>query len=240
MGKLTICPHFLVDYPLNNPQDIENTIIQPLVELLSLAEDNNVSIYLSTEIMALFQDRYPWHKMDDDLWTGYLRNWHLLITQKLARNSQFLAGSSPYSTDHCNAISADINSMFQTFLSAFAISNMPNGLKKEAIITNDKCGDTPTPYQGLFRLDKPVKFMFVLAPWLRLYKKPLPYRGQFPFVPPQGWENMAILPKGPQHGFVDNGGNEWVWDLLHKNHWDVQHPAPNRGYSNICPEGKRL
>lgn len=238
MAKLTICPHFLVDYPLSNPQDIENTIIQPLLELLTLAEDNGVSIYLSSEIMEVFEDRYPWHKMNDDMWKGYLNSWYLLITQKLNRNCIFLVGNSPYGSGSCNVVSSNINAMFQNFLSVFAISNMANGQKKEAIITNNTCGSAP--YQELFSFDMPSKIMFVVAPWLRIYKKPLPYTGEFSFIPPQGWENMSILPKGTQHGFIDKTGNEWVWDLLHKNHWDVQHPSPRGSYTNICPEGKRL
>jgi hypothetical protein len=49
-----------------------------------------------------------------------------------------------------------------------------------------------------------------------------------------GHDSRGALPQGPQNGFKDRHGNEWTWDHLHNNHWDVQ--LPNGGHLNVTPK----
>ena len=37
-------------------------------------------------------------------------------------------------------------------------------------------------------------------------------------------------------GWIDAKGNVWVWDTLHKDHWDVEHP--DRSHTNVWPDGR--
>ncbi|WP_158278919.1 polymorphic toxin type 17 domain-containing protein [Leucothrix arctica] len=80
-------------------------------------------------------------------------------------------------------------------------------------------------------------YLKVIYPWLRIYQKPLPCFGEFPFIPPSNWRNFAAPIKGSQRGFLDESGNSWEWDRLHDNHWDVQHSSKTGDYTNVSPEG---
>lgn len=43
---------------------------------------------------------------------------------------------------------------------------------------------------------------------------------------------------GPNKGWLDENGNSWVPDKLHKDHWDVQR-SDGKGYINVYPNGRR-
>jgi hypothetical protein len=80
----------------------------------------------------------------------------------------------------------------------------------------------------------------------------LPTSGEVVFVPPKNWRPSQPLRKGPQHGFIDAEGREWVkgpsrtagesfeWDvqLLNGDHLNVSlqgritHPRPKRKKTN--------
>ncbi|MDH5415533.1 MAG: hypothetical protein OEW87_15460, partial [Flavobacteriaceae bacterium] len=90
MTRLTICPHYLFEYPRSSPESIEANIIQPLRECLEKAEDNDVDIVMSQEILRRFCDSYPWNLMERPEWKGYILTWHTLITQKIANISIIL------------------------------------------------------------------------------------------------------------------------------------------------------
>ena len=49
----------------------------------------------------------------------------------------------------------------------------------------------------------------------------LPTSGRIRFVPDKAWHATEPLPRGPQYGFSDKFGNEWVWNAQ-AGHWDVQ------------------
>nr|WP_232062354.1 polymorphic toxin type 17 domain-containing protein [Variovorax sp. PBS-H4] len=54
----------------------------------------------------------------------------------------------------------------------------------------------------------------------------LPSTGRIRFVPPTNYNPASPLPRGPQNGFVDRFGNEWVAGPSrtagHPFEWDVQ------------------
>jgi hypothetical protein len=66
----------------------------------------------------------------------------------------------------------------------------------------------------------------------------LPRNGSHPYVPPRpDW--LKNPPRGPQGGYIDADGNEWVphpSDRPDDFHWDVQHP--NRQHTNVRPDGE--
>ena len=54
----------------------------------------------------------------------------------------------------------------------------------------------------------------------------LPGQGRIRYVPPVGYNPASPLPRGPQHGYIDRFGNEWVMGPSrtegHSFEWDVQ------------------
>ncbi len=70
----------------------------------------------------------------------------------------------------------------------------------------------------------------------------LPRTGLHPFVPPSGRNWLKKPPRGPQNGYLDDGGNEWVPHPPPPGggpedfHWDVQHP--DRRHTNLRPDGE--
>ena len=68
----------------------------------------------------------------------------------------------------------------------------------------------------------------------------LPRGGRHPFLAPRRGDWLRNLPRGPQDGYVDEQGNEWV-PHPHSSgqeenfHWDVQHP--NGSHTNVRPDG---
>jgi len=64
----------------------------------------------------------------------------------------------------------------------------------------------------------------------RLAQLRLPVGGTFPFLPPKGWNAAMPLPRGPNNGYIDRAGREWVKGRSitpgEPFEWDVQIP-PN-------------
>jgi hypothetical protein len=54
----------------------------------------------------------------------------------------------------------------------------------------------------------------------------LPYQGRIRFIPEEGYNPNTPLPRGPQNGYIDRFGNEWVVGPsrtpVHPYEWDVQ------------------
>lgn len=66
----------------------------------------------------------------------------------------------------------------------------------------------------------------------------LPRSGSRPYIPPRPdwWKNP---PRGPQGGYIDASGNEWVPHPRGQPedfHWDVQHPSGL--HTNVRPDGE--
>jgi hypothetical protein len=66
----------------------------------------------------------------------------------------------------------------------------------------------------------------------------LPRGGRHPYVPPRpDW--LKNPPRGPQGGYLDAAGNEWVPHPRARPedfHWDVQHPGGL--HTNVRPDGE--
>jgi hypothetical protein len=240
MPRLTICPHFLVDYPYDDPLEIGREIIKPLLDCLTETQKLGINLVIAAEILQYYEESYPWNQISDPKWRGYINNWYVLITSHLNRarlvnvgNIEALEGNS------CSIISNRVNQLFNQFLSTFGNSAMPNRKHDEAIFINDQC-KYPENLNRYYLFQAPKHLDKVKYPWLRIYKKPLPPEGDFPFVPPDDWRKCPTPKRtAVSHAYLDQQGNEWKWDQLHKDHWDVQYPHAN-AYKNITPKGKIL
>lgn len=242
MAELTICPHFLTDYTLTTPDEIEKNIIAPLIKCLKEAKENNIEIVLSKEILTKHRLNYPWSLSVNPLWSRHLSLWNTYITSYLGKAKIIeVPQLSPAIKDNCSNVQADTALMFARFLEIFGKGLMHGGVHEEAICISNNCLYPPqiTKY---FLVHTPKDFNKITFPWLRIYKKPLPYVGEFPFVPPLDWRKHPNPIKASYHpyGFVDIEGNVWQWDHFHNNQWDVQHSEGRSNYTNVNCEGKIL
>lgn len=247
MSKITICPHYLLNYPKTTANDIERFIIFPLSKCLDRAIKDNVSIVVSKEILDLAINNFPWNDLHDNPeWKPYISDWYLLTLGKITKHSDIINTTKLNCVNintnineiECSNLSDDINFLFSIFLDIFTSKTMPKKQSEEGIFANKSCGNNLT-HSGCYIFHTPDNIHFVKYPWLRIYKKHLPYAGDYPFKPPSNWKQNQNPQKGNQNGFLDADGNEWVWDKLHDNHWDVQQNGSSK-YKNISCEGEVL
>ncbi|WP_318496408.1 polymorphic toxin type 17 domain-containing protein [Photobacterium leiognathi] len=241
MVKITICPHFIIDLPQDaTPQDIEANYMQPLISCLDEANERNINIYLSYELVALYENGFPWDRMDNTDWKGYLLDWDASIRSKLLNISKLKSiPSTNRETVVCNQLSDQVNGLFEALLLALHSSGMPSGMYPEGVIYKSTCG-TNSLLTGFHRIEAPSCFDKVEHPWLRIYNQPLPPKGEFPFIPPFNWNHSAIPIRRnnfSNYGYLDAHGNEWEWDTLHDDHWDVQHSNRTNDYTNVNVDG---
>ncbi len=243
-GKLTICPHFIMDYTLTSPEDIAREIISPLHELFTgLDAREGVTLCMSNEILLRFRSTYPWQLMSDRRWKGHLIEWHTLITQNIVdrcliiepKNSQIASATC------CTSLTQEVDDLFKRFLNFWCSTKLPNGSYEEGVfVSESNCASS----SSFFVIYSSLDLDFLEYPWLQIYERfllqhqSLPPEGDYPFAPPRDWRNFSHPQKGLQNGFLDKDGNEWVWDRLHNNHWDVQEGGGS--YTNVGIDGSIL
>lgn len=65
-------------------------------------------------------------------------------------------------------------------------------------------------------------------------------RGYFYFLPRKS-NCDDVFRKNNLGAYVDRSGNYWIWDRLHRDHWDVFHPRnPITTHLNITKDGRIL
>lgn len=238
MSKLTVCPHLLFGYGIQNPDDIEELIIHPLKSILSKAQSLNVPVVFSSHILDLMLEAFPWDRISDPEWSGYLRDWNQVIMQHIAKRCELVEHG--LHTQHqkiiCTQLTQEINDIFVSFLDTFIVNRFAVNLYSEGIVSSTACGAGIT-YKKIHSVKCEDDIYPVIYPWLRTHDKRLPYMGQFPFEPVRNWMTLATPPRGVNNGYIDIRGNEWVWDTLHKDHWDVQ---MRNTYENVTPDGRIL
>ncbi|AKB05077.1 polymorphic toxin type 17 domain-containing protein [Vibrio cholerae] len=243
MVRVTICPHFLVELPKNvTPTYIETNYIAPLIANVQEAKKQQIDICLSSELVELYNNSFPWDKMADSSWTGYLIDWSNGIRSELLSYAK-ISSVPKTSTGNviCNLLSIQVNELFEALLLKLGSGGMPSGMHPEGVISTQNCGSTGI--LSLFQLvQSKSDFEKVSFPWLRIYNQPLPTCGAFPFVPPKNWALSTSPIRGNRfsnNGYVDHVGNEWEWDKLHKDHWNVQHSAKTNDYTNVNVDGSK-
>lgn len=228
-----------MNYTLSTPGEIEEKIMSPLKALVNAADQQGIPIELSKQIVKIFNENYPWNKSLDPLWAGYIRDWHALITSKILKKTNLIDAEEAIgnASDLCKEITDDqICRLYSDFLNIFLSKKMPGGISEEGIISDHCCLAAAKKFSCI-SITTATDFKKIKFPWLIIYDNLLPTDGDHPFVPPVNWRKSKIPARGTSHGFLDAKGVEWVWDTLHKDHWDVQDGSP---YKNVTPEGKIL
>ncbi|HGW5131453.1 TPA: hypothetical protein ACNIH0_002818, partial [Acinetobacter baumannii] len=250
MADITLCPHYLVDYPYDSVEDIENNIINNLIQLIEVLDCNeNIKLTLSEEIFSLSQTSYPWNLYEDEKWSGVLNLWSSIILPVLGR-SKFIrheVNESLNTPDYCQYVSNKNKIIFESFLEHFGKYYICREKHEEGIFIHESCS-YPKEYRGFLIVNHNFDNLKVLKnSWLRNYPEGvlLPLEGDYKFNPPYNWHNFLTPIKNTRepYGYIDDEGKVWKWDLLHNDHWDVQlsSDGSSRGnYLNITPEGKLL
>lgn len=248
MSKMTICPHYLMDFKYDNPADIENNILSVLTLFLLKVKEHNLKLVLSKSLYEKILETFPWDKGYDNQWKGFILDWQAQILPYLNRaelishefNDELVVGEC------CVDVNEEIKSIFESFLELFAGKGVARQLSEEAIFCSESCG-YEDDYKSFLIVNQNFNNLeTLLHPWLRIYKNvnKFPTEGQYTFVPPDNWRASLnpLRSSNDPYGYIDNKGKMWVWDDMHKTHWDVQDSQETvRGkYLNISPEGNLL
>lgn len=250
MTKVTLCPHYLMEYKYNNPKDIEKNILRYLTVFLLKLKESNVQLVLSKVLYSKILETFPWDKGQDNLWAGFIKDWQAQILPYLQK-AKFISHEEHIevivSEEKCQCVSNETKIIFENFLEVFAGKTINKQLSEEGLFCNEECGYTDDYKSFLIINENLNNFRILLYPWLRVYPKDslLPVVGEYTFVPPSDWRNSLAPLKNHKepYGFIDDDGKVWKWDLDHKDHWDVQLSAKQSSkgnYLNITPHGKLL
>lgn len=237
MGRVTICPQFLFIKGGMLPERIEIEYINPLSQLLAAISENKIDLILEGEILTLARDQFPWNKMSDDHWKGYLLDWNILINSRISRIGVIInsANITKFDTIKCRMLAPNIQRLFSRLLSNFGSKKLPNGSYEEGIYVHSTCDNKP----NFFNFNNTAELTKIEFPWLQIYNVNLPTSGEFSFTPPANWRRRKTPLCGKQYGFIDRNHNEWTWDKSHNNHWDVQQ-ANKKTHLNVSTDGRIL
>ncbi|KHT18887.1 hypothetical protein [Pectobacterium brasiliense] len=179
--------------------------------------------------------------MNDPIWKKWIYDWYNILKPLLSK-AEILKHPilDSQGLTRCTELPARINKIFDDFLDEIATHTLPNNSNEEAIFI-------PTPWCANFNdfitIKNPEQIKFAKYTWYKIYPSNLPCQGEVPFVPPETWKHSTKPSRGnaPGYGYMDSSRHEWIWDLLHDNHWDVQDPGGGRNnYKNVSSEGKIL
>jgi hypothetical protein len=201
----------------------------------------DIYICLSKELVELYSNGFPWNRMNDDGWKGYLLDWDSSIRSSLLSNAKISSVPAVPTTSGniCQTLSTQVNSLFEALLIKLGSGGMPSNLNPEGVISKPLCGSNNL-LSSFKRIEQPSDFDQVLYPWLRIYNQPLPPVGELSFTPPSNWiQSSAPIRRSnySNNGYLDIQGNEWEWDRMHDNHWDVQHSNKTNDYTNVNTDG---
>jgi len=245
MASITICPKEMYSQsPITagSALDFEKNFVAPLIEIIEACESNGTEIELSSDIFELIIQRAPWSECDDPIVSGYLNSWHTGIAQSLYRFAKINTENLP-ANELCHVIAdADVNNHFKNLLKKLSIATKTTitGVHHLGIHVKSPCAKNIECVCNITLKDH-TDLKYIKTPWYLAYPTELPDEGEYPFRPPKGWENSSGAKKGGEkgNGYIDESGHSWEWDMLHKDHWDVQRGGTGN-YTNVSPDGKIL
>ena len=241
MARLTMCPHYLTDYNLTSPDEIEREIIGPLANCLSNAIELGIEITISNGLRDKVVNGFPWNQAEDSRWRQYLGTWYSTIFSYLGKATVISPQTEQIiKVDRCSHLQPESILLFARFLALFGRGGMHGGHHEESILCNASC-NYGERLGSFYLLKSTAQLDHVLYPWLRLYPRYLPPKGSFKFTPPSDWRNYGEPRRGAgdlKEGYLDDKGNVWIWDRKHNDHWDVQ--LSTGGYRNVSELGEHL
>jgi hypothetical protein len=239
MSQATICPRLLCVWDPVDPTEFERRYIQPVQQHLIECQNLGIRVMMSSAVLELINERCPWNWYGDAAWRGWIIDWVNAVWTELDKCSVgHVPERIPGVLGDC-ALHADeeLWSRWCAFLQWWRTGDTYSGVYLKGLAVQE-CAVTCNSAAAcrLFHLVPPIAWRQLKYPWLLRYDTNLPVDGKFPFVPPYDWRGAQL--HGCKHGFLDRDGNEWCWDQLHQNHWDVQ--LRSGGYQNVSPDGRIL
>lgn len=241
MSQGTICPCLLHYSEAINPSEFEGRFITQFQSHIENCDSLNIEMMISGPIIDLAMNNYPWSRMEDQEWKQWILDWMAAVLPELERRRiEHPLPSSQISEEDDTLPRTEEPTIWRLWKAFLEWWGNENGW-------NNKCLKGVGAYDGdaacgshevcnKFYLIPPSEWRFIKHPWLLRYDPDLPIDGEYPFVPPTLWKSAQL--HGNQHGFLDAIGNEWKWDSLHKDHWDVQ--LPGGGHKNVSRDGRIL
>lgn len=248
MSELTLCPHYLVNYPVQNSSYLEKNIFSDLLKILIKIRDTpNIKLVISTHIMKLHYEGFPWNMGNDENWKQILNIYRMSVIPALNRAHLYehQLNENYTESDGCINVTEEIKKIFNQFLILFGKKSIGNIKNEEAIFSNSCCYGGE--YKNFLIINETLdKFNHLKFPWLIIYNQnhKLPTNGIFPFIPPDNWRRALTPSKTLQepYGYIDIKDQVWSWDRMHDDHWDVQlsKDSERGNYLNVNSDGDIL
>lgn len=236
MSEATLCPLLFLFDPSMKPGTINNNQIKCIKEHYEHCNTNNINIKMSAHILKHILDSYPWNQINNPIWKQYLFLWQASVVSPLT-NKVDIVGHTIDGSDN------DIYALWYHWLLHWKDGLSIKGVHPKGIGSTQGCKSDIQSFASACRwyiiAASSEDWKLVKHPWLLKYHPQLPISGEYPFTPPEGWETEAPVRRGSQNGFLDNSGDEWVWCLKHRDHWDVQ-LARSDNYRRVTPDGNLL
>lgn len=248
MSDATFCPLLFVPNSSLTPDEIEKYQIKFLDLHLTLCDKYKIRLCFSTKLFDIICSCFPWNLKNDPAWKQYILLWESVVFGPIQKKAIFSNVAEDHSerseyTYNCQIKDlGDIMSALSDWMHAWLgeewfRSKVLRGLISDSSRCSENEGNNALcDYYIKIRFAK--DYELLLFPWKHLYPHDLPHAGDFPFVPPENWMVCGKAAKGENFGYIDREGNEWMWDKMHKDHWDVQFPSG--GYIRITNDGRRL
>lgn len=248
MCDATMCPHLLLCTEDTDPLTFETTYLSAAISHFESCRENAVRLRLPSSVVQYVTNNYPWSRITEANWKGFLLDWWARLQPLLEFVSYPLedraAGDLPEDRPDCLASHEQIQEIWCEWLDLLAQGHTFAGRFDRGI---GVCSTLHQPNVPLFSMcnqfvivENAQDWSLVKHPWLRMYDERLPVAGDYPFAPAADWADLAGPKRAgaPSYGYMDIQGREWVWDRLHDNHWDVQ--QQDGSHLNVTPSGRLL
>jgi hypothetical protein len=226
-----MCPNNLENNICGTPAEFAEKYIARVLTFSKVCKENDIEIKVLSMTVDRFLNGFPWNHMSDMQWKGYILEWQSAILPILTKaliqisseGENLCKGLLSYPGAECKRWGFMLSNAAQVF----------NGVEGIGITSKDKaCICCNNEFRVIWSL-KDIEI--IRYPWKAKYDNNLPSGGDNPFIPPRGWEKMGVVSRGPNGGFIDKLGREWVRDTERRDHWDLQ--LDNGTHKNISDGG---
>lgn len=242
MSYASVCPHLMFSFDElkvnTTPEEIEANRILPLIDIIDELTNIDVDIKFSEELLSRIMDTFPWNFEGDEYTRQYVLTWWKLVFPRVSRFQLHQHKVVDDAENLCDLCEPDLGKIFQSFLSEFQNALMRGGKHPECIVCNDFCFQSYSG-PGYGTIQSKSDAILAKYPWLRCIDRRLPVEGAMQFIPPRNWKLTEAPHRADDYGYLDDFGNSWKWDRLHKDHWDVTLKR-DRKHLNVTTLGEIL
>jgi hypothetical protein len=247
MCKITFCPLLILSSPNLPITRFSEKLLEFASKCIDQCTENKIEIHLAREVWNQIFLSFPWGTAGTDEIKQYVAFWRSAIIGPLNKKIKFHdieqnKSSCNFSEVICETSkNKELNHEWINWLNYWSDGKLINNKIVKGLATNRECcqnENRSSLCEKFIPVLGKIDLKIVCHPWYLIYPLSLPSTGEYCFVPPIGWEKLQSR-KGKNYGYLDNDNNEWVWDLGHDDHWDVQLNKRNK-YIRISADGKEI